>query len=93
MAEDRSERIRAWLGSDEGFSDQHEWEGLIWWGYFWPLEGEEVRPPVALFPTEEEANAYGERMSREDPDGPRHEWHVGPCNLTIQTRDNIDVPE
>lgn len=90
--EDRSRRIVAWTA--EGAKDRGDepgdtatWEDQVWWGYFDQCGDDEVHPPRAMFRTEEEALAFAALV------GQQHDWHVGPCVLSIATRDNVEVPE
>ena len=82
----RNARLMKWVRAGTG-SDLEKWEDTVWWGYWCNVGGEDVREPDALFPTERDATAFATLL------GKNYDIHVGPCVLTIETRDNIEVPE
>lgn len=82
-AETYDQKLRRWTKDGEG-DDTAVFEDEVWWGYWRMVGGEDVNPPDALFPTKEEAEAFAALV------GERYDWHIGPCVLTIATR---EVPE
>lgn len=83
---DRARRIVQWT-RDGLTRDADVYAGVVWWGYWRQVGGEDSHPPDALFPTEDEAEAWGLLV------GQLHDWHVGPVVLQIEARDNFEVPK
>lgn len=84
---ERDQRLLKWTregATNDG--DTYVDEDLVWWGYWRVVGGEEADPPDVLFPTEKEALAFAELI------GKAHDWHVGPCVLRIESRDNSEAP-
>lgn len=88
----REARIVKWTrqglaspGNDS--DDTASWEDQVWWAYWRQVGGEDVDPPDALFPSEEEAEAWGVMV------GQMHDWSVGPVVLKIEARDNFEIPK
>lgn len=57
----------------------------VMWGVTFQLD-DEIRMPAALFPTQDEANAYATLCDKP-------EWHVGPYVVMATGRNSVDIPE
>ncbi len=87
LAEERRKRIIAWTAEGIGH-DTDEWTEEVYWGFWRGVGGETVHLPMAIFQTEEQANAFAELFCPGNED-----IHVGPVVLGLHARDNFEVPE
>lgn len=83
----REKRIVEWT-KDGKENDTYVWEDDdVYWGYWSCVGGEDMFPPDVMFRSEDEAQAFGVLMARD-------EWHVGPVVIArMDVRDNFDVPK
>jgi len=81
---ERDAQVRTWI---EASPDDEAliYNNVVMWGVCFNLN-DETDPPVALFGTKEEANAYATLCDKA-------EWHVGPYVMALVGRNSIDIPE
>ena len=80
----RDEQLRKWINAGpEDATPVHEDE--IMWGVWFNVNGDEHKPPVALFRTEAEAIAFTVLMHA-------REWAISPCIVDLKTRDDCFIP-
>lgn len=82
---ERDEQLRQWINAGPE-TETPEHTDVIMWGVWFDVNGDEHKPPVAMFGTEAEATAYANLMDR-------NEYAVSPCIVGLRTRDNFEIPE
>lgn len=85
----RVRRLLKWIreGRLSSACDYEKHEDVVWWGFWRQCGQEEAQQPAALFPARADAEAFALLT------GYPYDWHIGPCVLAIETRDNFEVPE
>jgi hypothetical protein len=85
--QEREDRIRQWTHEGAG-KDTEVWEDTVYWGFWRGVGGDTTPMPMAIFQTEEQAEAFAELFCPGNED-----IHVGPVVLDIRARDNFEVPK
>lgn len=80
----RDEQMRRWVNAGpEDCTPVHE--NVVMWGIWFDVNGDEYKPPAAMFGTEEDANEYAKSRNH-------NEWAVSPCVVSLKTRDDFRIP-
>lgn len=80
----RDAQMRKWI--NEGPEDATPaFEDVVMWGVWFDVNGDEYKPPVAMFATEEEAKDFAEVSGEK-------EYAVSPCIVDLKTRDDFRIP-
>jgi hypothetical protein len=80
----RDEQMLQWVGAGpEAETPEHA--DVVMWGVWFDVNGDEYKPPTAMFGDEDDANNYAEKSGEK-------EWCVSPCVVSLKTRDNYAIP-
>lgn len=82
----RDEQMRRWIAAgEESTTPVHE--DVIMWGVWFDVNGDEYKPPRAMFGDEEDAKTYAAESGE-------REYAISPCHIgSMKTRDDFRIPE
>jgi hypothetical protein len=80
----RDDQMRQWVNA--GPADcTPEHTDVVMWGVWFDVNGDEYKPPDAMFGLEEEARLFAEQSGE-------REYAVSPCVVSLKTRDDFRIP-
>jgi hypothetical protein len=86
MSKEHDDVLRRWIKAGPP-EETPLHENLLMWGVWVSGIGDdEYHPPEAVFRSKEKAEAFAELFDV-------REWDVWPCVVSVQNRDNFEVPK